>query len=320
MADEAVKEEVKAPETKEVKKEAPAPVKEEGVVTLSDFEDEPKDAPADNKEQKPVAETPKLNFSRFKDLDEDVDSEDKLYESFKSLKESNSKLGIIAKGNKIINEDKDIKDWNSLLQLSGEDLVKEGLTFSFMQAGFSEKQAAEKAQAKIDKSKDSNPDFIEEEEMKLRGQLRTSINQKASELQKTLLDAEESLPKKTKKETESLAQTVKAKIQSTDNFLGLALGADEDSIKKIRGKAEKLLDGENLTKLLKDPDFLADALFLHANRKGLQKAITDRSSSTRASMLDKIDKAPAVKAPQFGAVRTAQNANTKSSFNPKKFR
>lgn len=302
-------------------KEKPAPVKEEGKVFLSDFE-EKEETPADPKEPAKV-ETPKLNLSRFKefaDEDEEFDSEDKLVDAFKNLKGKTSKLELIAKGNRIIQEDKDIKSWNSLLQLSGEDLVKEGLTYNFMNAGFSEKVANEKAQAKIDKAKENNPDFIEEEEMKLRGSLRTSINQRATELQNQITEAEKSLPQKTKKETETLTTSVKEKIQSTDNFLGLALGGDEDSIKKIRTKTEKLLDNESLTKLLKDPEFLADALFLHANKKGLQKAITDRSASTRASMLDKIDKAPAVKAPQFGATRTAQQANTKGTFNPKKFR
>jgi len=316
MAEEVV--EVKEAPVADVVKETPAPVKEEGKVFLSDFDD---DAPIKDKDGKvtPVAEATKLNFSRFKEVDEDIDDEDKAIGRLRAYKEENANLKIVAKGNRVINEDKDIRDWNSLLQLKDEELVKEGLVFSFQQAGYDEATAKKKAEDKIAKATDLENDFIEEEAVKLRGQLRSSINGKATELQKQIADAESALPKESKKEQETLYTTVREKIQGKENFLGLELGGDAESIKKIRGKAEKLMSDDKFQKLLKDPEFIADALFLYANKAGLEKAIKERSSSTRASMLDKIDKAVPVNRPQF-ANRTAQQTNTQKAFNPAKFR
>lgn len=280
-------------------------VSDEGNLTVNGKQKE-KDAPAEKG----------INLSRFKEISPDIDSEDKLFETLKQLHEENPKLKILAKGTKAIEQDKDIQGWKGWLSKNDEDLYKGHLVGQYEEAGYPTDKAIEKAEEKLEKAKADNPDIIEMTALQVRSGLNKAIETKGKHIIDALQNAEAGLTKETKEDTTKFNEGIIAKLNEKETFLGLKISSNPEGKKKVFGKAEKIISQGELATLLKDPDFLADAIFLHTNKKQLEKTISERSSNTRASMLDKIDKAPAVKPP----VSVSRPSGEPKGFNSKNFR
>lgn len=291
MAEEVVVEKtvVKAPDAKAVEKKVEVSAKDAVIEkSLADYDDE--SAAGDDKK---AEEKPSYNFKRFQELDPEYDSEDKLFGAVKNLKEEKTRLQIAAKGSKAIDEDAEIKSLRGWTKKSNEELFVGALVTEYMESDMDEPTAFKKAQEKLAAAKEKDPEAIELTALRTRKSLKALIKEKEDGIMAQVENAR----KEEKPETDDdLFEQVRGKVNTIEDFLGMKLGDTPDAKKKIYGKVEAALTKTQRAKLLKDPEFLADAFFFHTNKKQLTKAISERGTG-RASMLDKLDKAPAVSPP-----------------------
>lgn len=239
-------------------------------------------------EKKEVKDTPKFNRERFKDFieDEDID-EEKIVTKWSADREKLKKAELLAQGRTVIDNDEDIKSWNSWLKTDPETLTTATLAYEFEQDGLNKQEAAAKAKQRVEKMKAADPDSVEDYARNIKKQLKGSI---AAKEQQYLADLEAAGKEFSfTKPTDELAKKTREKLLSKTDFLGMNLSRDESERMKLLEGAD--ISHAEVDKMLRDPDTMSDVLLFLKYKKQWAKAIESRTNG-KAKVLDKLQKTP----------------------------
>lgn len=233
----------------------------------------------------------KKDFSRFKEIDEDVEDDDKLYDKFKSYKEENQKLRTLAGGRTQIDNDPDIKVWNNLLKEKNEDLYIIAHTQSYLESGDYNKETAEaKARQKLEKLRltdDEGVEAIEEFALNVKRNVRGAINEKVNYLTRNIQEAEKSLDLRSF--DKKVIDNAISEVSKTESFIGFKIPENERA-KLQKGVSDALTSGK-IQKLLKDPKKLADVAFFLEHQEQWTKNVLARKNA-KQSIANKVLKQP----------------------------
>lgn len=218
----------------------------------------------------------KGNFSRFKEIDEEADDEDKVYDKFKKLKDENQNLSVLAKGRKLVEENKEIQTYQSLLRNNDEDLAFMALVQDAVDGGKGKEEARLKAKEKIEKikAKEDGADQIESIASNARKLLRGVIADKEGEILESIKTAEKSvslLPKDDK-----VVETSKSEVAKLDRFLGFKFA--EGQKEKVTKSVQSFIGSEAERKAFADPATRAKIAMYLVHEKQWEKNVTMRKS------------------------------------------
>jgi hypothetical protein len=251
-------------------------------------------------------------FASIKELDPDIDDEDKAVESYKSLKEANKKLSIIAKGRSLIDTDTDIIEWNKMSKMSDQDKAKAKLYFEYKNKGFDHEKAIQRVEKTIEELNEVSPETIEDYAIEYNSLLKRNIEAKTKHIEDSILANNIDLDV----EDEVLKNTETAILNSKE-FLGMNLPKDETKRAKILKDAGKFANSTEFKKALKDPQTLSKiALFLKYEDNW--KNNIKQKGVSKVAMVEKMATAPAV-TPSVSKHIT-EKAKGFNQFNPDGFK
>lgn len=262
----------------------------------------------DGKKPKPTA----LNISRFKEIDEEVDDEEKAVTKFKTLKEENAKLRIVAAGKGEIEKDKQIGAWKDWTRKTDDELFFAEHFNRLKDGGYDEAAAKTKAKEKLDKA---TPEDKEELAIEIRGGLNKAIREREATLLKQYEESSSKLDIRTV--DTKVADNAVAHLSKTETFLGITISKDATERQKLAKEAAEVISSGELNKALKDPEFVAQVALLRKYGAQFAQAIASRTNG-KSKILEKLPKAPA----SSGATKVVRPAGggKKPNFNPKAFK
>lgn len=274
-----------------------------------------------DKSKKPVVtktDVP-LSISRFQELDKEIDSEEKLLDSYKKTREENLKLRLLAQGRDAIEKDEEIKGWRQWIGRDDESLYQAELVNQYTHNGNLSKEAAiAKAKERLATAKEKNPQEIEDTAMKVRAGLKTAIQEKESDYVAALEDAGKTLTPM--KFDTTFVDTARKQLSKTESFLGLKISKNEAEKKKMLSEVEKEMSPEKMQEALKDPEFYIQVAFLRKYGAQYAAAIASKGSG-KAKVILSLPKAPAsAGAGASKKVVSSSKEKKDQKFNPKDFK
>ena len=227
-------------------------------------------------------------FASLKEIDPDIEDEDKVIENYKTLKERNKKLEIIAKGRSLIDTDTDIIEWNKMTKMSDEDKAKAKLYFEYKTKGFDHDKAIERVEKTIADLKEVNPETIEDYAIEYTSLLKRNIDAKTKHIEDSIvannIDIEVG---------DEILKNTETAILDTKDFLGMQLPKDDAKREKVLKDAGKFANSTEFKKLLKDPKTLGKiALFLKYEDNW--KNNIKQKGTSKVAVVEKMATAPAV--------------------------
>jgi len=252
-----------------------------------------------------------LNFGRFKEIDPEIDDEEKAIGKLKSLREENEKLKIAASGKSFIDSDQTLGAYKSYLSFDNEKLAFASLYSDYQDAGMDENTASEKAQNKL---KSMDAEKLEEIALQARKNLRGLIKDRESELLNTYEQSVKSLDLNVGLD-KGIVSKVKESLSKTDKFLSFKLTSDPKIREKMADEAASMISNGDLQKMLKNPETLSKVAFFLKYEKQWEAQVAARNSG-KAKVIEKLQSEPKK---QFGA-KTQSSSRPTSGFNPAHFR
>lgn len=253
----------------------------------------------------------KPDFGRFKEIDPEIDDEEKAIGKFKSLREENEKLKIAASGKSFIESDQTLNTYKSYMSLDNEKLAFASLYSDYVDAGLDEKTAQDKAQNKI---KSMDEDRVEELALQSRKNLKSLIKDRESELYEKYETSVKSLDLNLGLD-KGIVTKVKENLSKTDKFLSFKLTSDQKIREKMADEAANMISTGELQKRLKDPETLSKVAFFLKYEKQWEAQVAARNSG-KAKVIEKLQSEPRK---QFGAKTQSSSRAASSGFNPAHF-
>jgi len=198
-----------------------------------------------------VSKPKKDIFTSLKEIDPELEDEEKVVENYKNLKDRNKKLEVIAKGRSLIDTDTDIIEWNKMSKMSDEDKAKSKLYYEYRQKGFDHNKASERVEKAIEDLKDVNPTAIEDYAIEFSALLKKSIETKTKTIEDSILANNVDL-----EVGDDVLKNTETAILETKDFLGMNLPKDDAKREKVLKDAGKFANSTEFKNLLKDPKTL----------------------------------------------------------------
>lgn len=259
-----------------------------------------------------------LSLSRFQEVDKEIDSEDKLLDSYIKVHQENKQLKLLAQGREAIEKDEEIKGWRQWINRGDDELYQAELVNQYTRHGNLTKEAAiEKAKERLATAKEKNPQEIEDTAMRVRAGLKEAIQGKEEHYVTELQKAGKTLDL-TKIET-TVIDTARKQLSKTESFLGMKISKNEVERKKMLGEVDKVIASDDLQKALKDPDFLIQVALLRKYGPQYAAAIAARGNG-KAKVILGLPKAPASAGAGAGKKVVAKKDKSDKGFNPKDFK
>ena len=199
---------------------------ENGIFDVKEPEHVKKDAKAD--EGAPIVR----DYSRFKQYagDKDISNDDELEEVIKTYKGTAEKLEVLVKGDTELQGNEDYKFFRNLLTATPEQKVTAKLVSKYIDGGYSEAEALQKAKGKIE-SKKADPDWLEDEALNVTTDVRSRIKAMEADAVNKVAAAKKDLTfAEPGKDFEKAVKEFQPKI--TD-FLGMKLSKDDKQREKL---------------------------------------------------------------------------------------
>lgn len=252
--------------------------------------------------------TDKVKFGKdkWKDLDDDIysDDEDLEFDSksatviekalgrAKEYKQKANEYKSIAEANKTINEDPHIKYWAELHDSDDDSIVLVGEKQKYLNAGKSEEEALRLAQADVEELKGESEKLFSKRAKDIRLDLEGAITKRSKELHENISKTAQALNLSKAPNPELVSKAIEA-LSKQDNFLGLKYGGKNETAKKdfIKPVEAAIKDGSLISKIQSDPALLAEIGLLVYYKDKFSKAI-EKKSANKVHEKDKLAKAP----------------------------
>lgn len=280
---------------------SPSETTEKVVEETSEF-----DIDLDEKETPSEGSKMKLSKDRFKEVDDDLYSEeedldldekthkllDKVLNRAKEYKTKTNEYKTIAEANQLINSDEHIKTWASVHDLDDEKLLLEVEKAKYQKAGYGEDEAIKMATDDVTELKEESEKLFSKKAKDIRLELRTAIQGRSKEIQSQISQTAKALSLSNAPNPELIAKTIEH-LSKTDSFLGLKIGGKSETSKKdfIKPVAEAIKDGSLLKKLQSDPALLAEIGLMVQYKDKFKNAIEKRTP-TKQKVKQELSKAP----------------------------
>jgi len=282
------KSEEKEPEKKVATTEAnpeTEEVDEEEAFVLFPEEKEEDGAGADKDKEKQPSTRDYSKFKEVLELDEDIDSDDSLFDSIKKIVGKSKAQDTIISANEKFSKDNEVKNWRSWLNADEDDLVKQ----IYLGKGYTEDDAVEK----VAELKDTDPKEYRAILNSAKTQLTSLINSKAEAIRAEVEEAATTLKNISPKEVDTkVLKGASDSVSKISEFAGLKLGIGdknrEDHIKPVKSLIES---GEIFKKLKSDPDLLAKVSYFVHYEKQISGAVQNRFYPKK-KFVDSLDNAP----------------------------
>ncbi len=270
------------------KEEPKQEVKEE--VEESEF-----DLDVENIEGAPNDNPTSFDRKRWKDLDDDIDTdnfnEEVVYERAKAYKTKATQAMIVAEASNIIDNDPTIKTLSGHLKRDDESLVFETEKATAREKGLDESAATERAQTKVTLYKDKG--YLELKAGEIREDVEGFIGQRKQQITHHIESTRKALSLSDAPNPKLVAEAIEA-LEKQDNFLGLKFGGKSEQARKdfVKPIAEKIKNGSLLKKIQNDPALLAKVALLAEYEGSWQKAISKRVETEKTKALKSMSDAP----------------------------
>jgi|GEM_PF-2790914 len=264
-------------------KEVVAPEEEGGVFDEKVVEPAKKDGKTE--ESAPIVR----DYSRFKQYaGKDIANDDELEEVVKTYKTQAERLETIVKGDTELQGNEDYKFFRNLLTATPEQKVTAKLVSRFMEGGYTEAQALEKAKAKIE-AKKADADWLEDEALNVTTDVRNRIKAMEAEAVNKIATAKKDLT--FADPGSDFEKAVKEFQPKITDFLGMKLSKDDKQREKLLSEA--YIEPKQLNELLKDPEFYNKVCLLKKYEKNWVANIENRSNG-KSKLLEAARKTPSI--------------------------
>src|SRR6185312_1446068 len=248
-------------------------------------------APATTKKDAKVDEAAPVvrDYSRFKQYaGKDIANDDELEEEVKTYKTQAERRETIVKGDTELQGNEDYKFFRNLLTATPKQKVTAKLVSKYIDGGYNEAQALEKAKAKIE-SKKTDPDWLEDEALNVTTDVRNRIKALETDAVNKVAAAKKDLT--FVDPGNDFEKTVKEFQPKITDFLVMKLSKDEKQREKL--VSEAYIEPKQLNELLKDPEFYNKVCLLKKYEKQWTANVESRSNG-KSKLLESAKRTPSI--------------------------
>lgn len=258
------------------------------------------------------AKPKKSVYDSLREIDPELDNEDTAVSKYKTFKEENEKLKILAKGRSLIDQDEDIANWTKMTRLSNDDKAKAALYLEYIGKGYDSESAQSRAEEDFDELSELKPKAIQDKAMEYTSFLKRNIELKTKFIEDKILENNIDL----NVEDKVLGQ-VESSILEITEFLGMQLPKDADKRTKVLKDAGDFAKSVDFKKALKDPKTLSEIALYLKYKDNWAKNIKQKGVS-KTTTLDKMATAPAITPTKSN--HAVQTDKPKNGFSPVGFK